>query len=53
VLNDDETVSYVKVLLGRRLDANYEILSGLNHGDKVAVTSLTKLKDGNSVKVVY
>ncbi|MCL2435587.1 MAG: efflux RND transporter periplasmic adaptor subunit [Lentimicrobiaceae bacterium] len=52
VLNDDNTVSYVKVVLGRRLDANYEVLSGLNSGDKVAVTSLTKLKDGTSVQVV-
>jgi RND family efflux transporter MFP subunit len=52
VLNDDNTVSYIKVTLGRRLDANYEILSGLKDGDKVAVTSLTKLKDGVSVVVV-
>jgi len=52
VLNEDQTVSYVKVILGRRLDANYEIISGLNNGDKVAVTSLTKLKDGVSVRVV-
>jgi RND family efflux transporter MFP subunit len=52
VLNDDNTVSYIKVTLGRRLDANYEIISGLKDGDKVAVTSLTKLKDGVSVQVV-
>ena len=50
LLNEDNTVSYVKVELGRRLDATYEILSGLKDGDKVAVTSLTKLKDG--VRVV-
>ena len=52
VLNDDNTVSYVKVALGRRLDANYEVLSGLKDGDKVAVTSLTRLKDGVDVRVV-
>jgi len=52
VVNDDHTVSYQKVNLGRRLDANYEILSGLKDGDKVAVTSLPKLKDGISVRVV-
>jgi RND family efflux transporter MFP subunit len=52
VLNDDQSVSYVKVTLGRRLDANYEILSGLKDGDKVATTSLTKLKDGIHVTVV-
>jgi len=52
VLNDDHTVSYTKVTLGRRLDANYEILSGLKSGDKVAVTSLTKLRDGANVEVM-
>jgi RND family efflux transporter MFP subunit len=52
LLNDDNTVSYIKVTLGRRLDANYEIISGLKDGDKVAVTSLTKLKDGMEVQVV-
>ena len=52
ILNDDNTVSYVKITLGRRLNANYEILSGLKEGDKVAVTSLTKLKDGINVVVV-
>jgi RND family efflux transporter MFP subunit len=52
VLNNDNTVSYIKVALGRRLDANYEIISGLKNGDKVAVTSLTKLKDGMGVKVL-
>jgi RND family efflux transporter MFP subunit len=52
VLNDNNTVSYIKVTLGRRLDANYEVLSGLKEGDEVAVTSLTKLKDGSSVKII-
>jgi multidrug efflux pump subunit AcrA (membrane-fusion protein) len=52
VLNADNTVSYVKIELGRRLDANYEILAGLKDGDKVAVTSLTKLKDGIGVQVM-
>lgn len=52
LLNDDSTVSYIKVILGRRLDTNYEIISGLKDGDKVAVTSLTKLKDGMEVQVV-
>ena len=52
VLNDDNTVSYIQVVLGRRLDANYEVLSGLKEGDKVAVTSLARLKDGVEVRVV-
>jgi len=52
VLNEDNTVSYVKITLGRRLDTNYEILSGLKNGDKVVITSLTKLKDGINVNVI-
>ncbi|MCL2246218.1 MAG: efflux RND transporter periplasmic adaptor subunit [Lentimicrobiaceae bacterium] len=52
VLNEDNTVSYIKIELGRRLDANYEIISGVKDGDKVAITSLTKLKDGMRVEVM-
>ncbi|MDR2971303.1 MAG: efflux RND transporter periplasmic adaptor subunit [Bacteroidales bacterium] len=52
ILREDNTVSYEKIELGRRLDATYEVISGIKNGDKVAVTSLTKLKDGISVKVV-
>ena len=52
IVHDDQTVTYEKVELGRRLDATYEILSGLKDGDKVAVTSLTKLKNGMEVEIV-
>jgi len=52
VLNEDHTVSFQKIEMGRRLDNNYEIISGIKDGDKVAVTSLTKLKDGIGVEVV-
>jgi RND family efflux transporter MFP subunit len=52
LVHEDNTVSYEKVELGRRLDATYELISGLKDGDKVAVTSLTKLKNGTSVKIV-
>jgi len=52
VLQEDNTVSYEKVILGRRLDASYEVISGLKDGDKVAVTSLTKLKNEIAVIVV-
>jgi len=51
-LNKDQTVSYIKVTLGRRLDANYEIIDGLKDGDNVAITSLTKLKEGINVIVI-
>jgi len=52
ILNNDSTVSYIQVTLGRRLEANYEIISGLKDGDKVATTSLTKLKEGIKVDIV-
>jgi multidrug efflux pump subunit AcrA (membrane-fusion protein) len=48
----DGKVEYVKVTLGRRLDASYEVLSGLQEGDKVAITSLTKLNNGTEVTVI-
>lgn len=50
VLNNDQ-VKYTKVILGRRLENGYEVLSGLNDGDQVAITSLTKLKNGSKVKI--
>ncbi len=51
-LQDNGTVSYVKVLLDRRVGDHYVVLSGIKAGDKVAVTSLTRLKDQTEVKVV-
>lgn len=51
VLNNDH-VKYTKVILGRRLENGYEVLSGLNDGDQVAITTLTKLKNGSKVKIV-
>ena len=50
VLNQDGTVSYTKVVLGRRLGAEYEVLEGLTDGDKVVTGGQIRLKDG--VKVV-
>ena len=48
----DGKVDYVKVTLGRRLETAYEVLSGLQEGDKVATTSLNKLNNGTEVTVV-
>ena len=48
----DGKVSYNKVELGRRLDKNYELLSGVEDGDMVVVTGQSKLHDGMEVKVV-
>lgn len=51
VLNDDGTVSYTKVVLGRRLGAEYEVLEGLSDGAKVVTGGQIRLKDGVNVIV--
>ena len=50
VLNQDGTVSYTKVVLGRRLGKEYEVLEGLEDGAKVVTGGMIRLKDG--VKVI-
>ena len=40
------------VSLGRQVGDKVEVLSGLSEGDEVAITSLSKLKDGAQVEVV-
>ncbi len=50
VLNEDGTVSYNNVVLGRRLGSEYEVLEGLEDGAKVVTAGQIRLKDG--VKVV-
>ena len=52
VLNANNTVSYTKILLGQRLGSAYEILSGLNDGDKVVIAGASRLVDGTTVKVI-
>ena len=52
VLNSNNTVSYTKVTLGQRLGNMYEILSGLNDGDKVVTAGASRLIDGVTVKVI-
>lgn len=51
VLNADNTVTYTKVELGRRLGSRYEILSGINEGDKIVTEGQARLKNGTSVTV--
>lgn len=46
------TVSYRKVELGRRLGNRYEILSGLEDGDRVVVTGQSRLTNGEEVEIV-
>ena len=50
VLNADGTVTYQKVVLGRRMGTEYEVLEGLSEDAKVVVGGQIRLKDG--IKVV-
>ncbi|MCQ2143015.1 MAG: efflux RND transporter periplasmic adaptor subunit [Bacteroidales bacterium] len=50
VLQDDGTVKMTKVTLGVRLGNEYEVLEGLNDGDKVVVEGLLRIKDGVKVE---
>ena len=52
VLKANNTVSYTKVELGQRLGNRFEILSGLNDGDRVVTAGISRLVDGTTVKVV-
>lgn len=45
-------VDYKQVELGRRVDTNYEILSGLNAGEQVVIAGQSKLADGREVKII-
>ena len=50
LLNNDGTVSYVPVTLGRHIGSEYEVVDGVSVGDTVVKKGQTTLKDG--VKVV-
>lgn len=52
VYNQDGTVAYKKVELGRRFGDKYEILSGIADGDVVVTSGQVALKDGIAVEVV-
>lgn len=52
VLNADNTVSAKEVALGRHQGGEYEILSGINEGDKVVVKGASVLRDGQTVEEV-
>ena len=51
ILNEDGTVNYQKVLLGRRMGAEYEVLEGIQDGAKVVTGGQIRLKDGVKVSV--
>ena len=50
LLNNDETVSYVPVTLGRHMGTEYEVIDGVLEGDSVVMKGQSTLKDG--VKVI-
>lgn len=51
ILNEDGTVTYRKVVLGRRLGTEYEVLEGIEDGAKVVTGGQIRLKDGIKVTV--
>lgn len=51
VLNEDGTVTYQKVVLGRRMGAEYEVLEGLKDGAMIVTGGQIRLKDGVKVTV--
>jgi RND family efflux transporter MFP subunit len=50
LLNNDDTVSYIPVTVGRHIGSEYEIVDGVTEGDTVVSKGQATLKDG--VKVV-
>ena len=52
VVNNDNTVSYKKIELGKRKGNVYEIISGISEGEKLVVAGISRLVDGTSVTVV-
>ena len=51
VLQSDNTVKYTLVELGRRLGNRYEIVNGINEGDRIVTEGQVRLKDGVSVTI--
>lgn len=51
VLNPDGTVSHNQVKLGRRMGAEYELLSGVEPGSQVVISGQAKLSNGAKVEI--
>ena len=51
VLQPDNTVKYTLVELGRRLGNRYEIVNGINEGDRIVNEGQVRLKDGVYVTI--
>ncbi len=52
VVNDDQTVSYKKVILGQRHNDIYEVMEGLAQNDKVVIAGMSKLIEGTKVTII-
>ena len=48
---DGDVVRYTKVELGKRVDSIYEVLGGLEVGQKIVVAGNTALIDGSKVQI--
>lgn len=51
-VEENGKAKYTIVQLGARIDDKYEIISGLNAGDKVIIHGNTNLTDGSEVEVI-
>ena len=51
VVNEDGTVTYQEVVLGRRMGTEYEVLEGLQDGATVVTGGQIRLKNGVKVEV--
>lgn len=52
ILNEDNTVTFKKISLGVRLGNEYEVLSGVQEGDRVVTDGQLRIRDGVEVEVV-
>lgn len=48
----DGKVSFEKIVLGRRMNDRYEVLSGLSDGDQVVISGQSRLINGVDVEIV-
>ncbi len=51
VLQPDNTVKYQLVEVGKRFGGKYEIINGINEGDRIVTEGQPRLKDGVTVQV--
>ena len=51
VVGEDGTARSTAVTLGRRIDNEYEVLSGLSEGDVVVTKGSASLRNGDKVRI--